>query len=98
MNICECFEAYDIQSIHIKSCPSDYGLSWIPVTNTDINEEDWLDINDAINELLDDHSFTDGPYDFMAGTLTVLDNKVYLIGNQTRDIEFTKFWPTPVTA
>ena len=96
MNICECFKSYDLQCIHIKSCPSDYGLSWIPVTNSDISEEAWLDINEAINELLDDESFTDGPYDFMAGALTVLDDKVYLIGNQTRDIQFSKLFNTPV--
>jgi len=96
MNICECFKTYEIQSIHIKSCPSDYGLSWVPVSNSDINEEDWLDINEAITELLDDESFTEGPYDFMAGTLTVIDDKVYLVGNQTRDVEFTKLFNTPV--
>jgi len=96
MNICECFKSYDLQSVHVKSCPSDYGLSWVPVTNTDITEEAWDEINEAITEFLDVYCFEDGNYDFMSGTLTFTDDTVYLVGNQTRDIEYTKCFNTPV--
>ena len=94
MSIKDCFNAYGLHSIHIKSNPSGDGLTWIPIVsdvNGSIDDEAWEDINEAIlDDILDDRVLTGGDYDFMCGSLTLEENTVTFSGAQTRELTVTK--------
>ena len=98
MNLRECFDTYELFSIHIKSNPSGNGVSWVPVSERQvINDIDAYDnIYEGILELFDDASFTEGDYDFMAGVLTLEGDTLVFNGSQTREVTFTKTFRTPV--
>jgi hypothetical protein len=98
MNIREDFDRFGIQSIHIKSNPCDYGVSWIPVCDTELTLEASEAIDIGIRELFDDNSFTEGEYDFMCGVLTLEGDTVVFEGAQSRQVTFTKLFRTPVLA
>ena len=98
MNIYEALIKYDIATIHIKDNAGAGTMSWIPVTSTKLSNEAWEDINEGICELLSDEAFTEGEYDYIAGYLTVEDDKVVLTGFQTRDVRLTQTFKTPVPA
>lgn len=89
-NLASCFKDYNLDSIHLKSNPSGFGLSWFPITcEGDLTDEAMEDINEAILTLLENEVFTDGEYDFMVGVFTYDGARVILEGSQTRDIYFT---------
>ena len=98
MNIYEDFIKYELHSVHIKDNPTGDGLSVMPITNYELTADDYDNLREGIYELLNDASFTDGAYDFLAGVLTLENETVVFNGSQTRDVMFTKLFRTPVPA
>ena len=98
MNIYEDFIKYELHSVHIKDNPTGDGLSVMPITSYELTDDDYENLRKGIYELLEDESFTEGDYDFLAGVLTVEDETVIFTGSQTRDVRFTQLFRTPVPA
>ena len=97
MNLRECFDTYEIHSIHIKSNPTGDGLSWVPVwEHKAIYDVGWENIYEGLLELFSDDAFDGNNYDFMSGVLTIEGDTLVFRGSQTRDVEFTKEFRTPV--
>ena len=68
MNLLNCFEAYNIESIHVKYTP-DGGISWLPIVNGDRLTDDTYDNTaDAMCEWLDDQDIEG--VEFLAGVIT----------------------------
>lgn len=87
MNLLTCFEAYEIDSIHLKYQPEGSGMSWLPiVTSSLLNDEAWEHTNDAICDFLLEQDL-EGT-DFLVGILTPDYERecVLLEGEQTRSI------------
>ena len=88
MNLLNCFEAYNIESIHIKYNPSGFGLSWLPVLTSELlNDDAWENTNDAICDFIGQHDLSEGT-EFLAGVITpdYDENLVALSASQTRSL------------
>ena len=94
MNLLTCFEAYEIDSIHLKYS-KDNGVSWLPIVSSSLlNDEAWEHTNDAVCDFLKTQEL-EGT-DFLVGILTPDYERecVLLEGEQTRSINLQS--PQPV--
>ena len=74
MNLLNCFEAYNIESISIKYNPSGFGISWLPVVKGEVlNDDAWENTNDAICEFIGEYQdgcyHADNPNQYVPGEL-----------------------------
>lgn len=94
MNLLTCFEAYEIDSIHLKYS-KDNGVSWLPiVTSSLLNDEAWEHTNDAICDFLQTQDLESTS--FLVGILTP-DYDCDLIrmeGEQTRSLNIAECMPS----